>query len=220
MGADPRSLGRHRAVRCVFHNAGRCLRGARLLIPSCRWSVSARLGRRKARRHRQGKGTVAGGYCRLEDVGSRLRPEVGKYLLADILALSGQRDEALAGSTRYWSSRAPLEPVGWMPSCFERRANSSCICAGNDAQAELEFRHAIDIARSQSAKLFELRAATCLARLWSDQGRRATAQELLRPIYAWFSDGPEIPGCAGGAFVACGAGCDASVSLTSAWPEV
>ena len=84
----------------------------------------------------------------------------------------------------------------WLDAELLRKKGELLLASahGNDAQAELEFRHAIDIARNQSAKLFELRAATCLARLWSDQGRRATAQELLRPIYAWFSDGSEIPG--------------------------
>jgi predicted ATPase len=67
-------------------------------------------------------------------------------------------------------------------------------CAhGNGAQAEQEFRQAMDIARNQSARLFELRAATSLARLWSGQGRLAAARDLLRSIYGWFSDGPEIP---------------------------
>ncbi len=61
------------------------------------------------------------------------------------------------------------------------------------AQAEQEFRQAIDIARDQAAKLFELRAVTSLARLWSVRGRRADARELLRPIHAWFSEGIDIP---------------------------
>ena len=61
------------------------------------------------------------------------------------------------------------------------------------AQAEQEFRHAIDIARHQSAKMFELRAATALARLWSVRGRRAAAQELLRPFHTWLRDQADVP---------------------------
>jgi len=45
------------------------------------------------------------------------------------------------------------------------------------------------IARSQQAKSYELRAATSLARLWGEQGRRAEARELLAPIYGWFTEG-------------------------------
>jgi predicted ATPase len=45
------------------------------------------------------------------------------------------------------------------------------------------------IARGQQAKMWELRAATSLARLWGEQGRRAEARELLAPIYGWFTEG-------------------------------
>jgi predicted ATPase len=40
-----------------------------------------------------------------------------------------------------------------------------------------------------SAKAWELRAATSLARLWRDQRKRAEARELLAPIYDWFTEG-------------------------------
>ena len=41
----------------------------------------------------------------------------------------------------------------------------------------------------QEAKLWELRAAVSLARLWHDQGRRAEARDLLAPVYGWFTEG-------------------------------
>ena len=41
----------------------------------------------------------------------------------------------------------------------------------------------------QSAKSWELRAATSLARLWRDQGQRAQARDLLAPVYDWFTEG-------------------------------
>jgi predicted ATPase len=39
------------------------------------------------------------------------------------------------------------------------------------------------------AKSWELRAATSLARLWRDQGKRAEAPDLLAPLYGWFTEG-------------------------------
>jgi predicted ATPase len=57
------------------------------------------------------------------------------------------------------------------------------------AEPEALFRHALDIARAQEAKSFELRAATSLARLWQRQGKRAEARALLAPVYAWFTEG-------------------------------
>jgi tetratricopeptide (TPR) repeat protein len=65
--------------------------------------------------------------------------------------------------------------------------------AGDQSGAERNYRQAITVAERQSAKLFQLRASTSLARLWRDQGRRAEARDLLRPIYHWFTEGFDAP---------------------------
>ena len=61
------------------------------------------------------------------------------------------------------------------------------------AEAESCFRQALDISRVQSAKSWELRAATSLARLWRDQGKQAEARDLLAPVYGWFTEGFDTP---------------------------
>jgi predicted ATPase len=58
-------------------------------------------------------------------------------------------------------------------------------------EAEACFQEALAVARHQHAKSWELRAALSLARLWQRQGKRAAAQELLVPVYAWFTEGFE-----------------------------
>jgi predicted ATPase len=60
---------------------------------------------------------------------------------------------------------------------------------GDDGEAASWFRQAIDTSRSPQAKSLELRAATSLARLWRDQGKRAQAHHLLAPVYGWFTEG-------------------------------
>jgi predicted ATPase len=55
--------------------------------------------------------------------------------------------------------------------------------------AEHSYREALAIATRQGARMYELRAASCLARLWRDQGKRAEARDLLAPIYGWFTEG-------------------------------
>jgi predicted ATPase len=55
--------------------------------------------------------------------------------------------------------------------------------------AEACLHHALDVARRQQAKSWELRAATSLSRLWPQQGKRAEAHALLAPIYGWFTEG-------------------------------
>jgi DNA-binding winged helix-turn-helix (wHTH) protein/predicted ATPase len=53
------------------------------------------------------------------------------------------------------------------------------------------FSHALQIARSQQAKSWELRVATSVSRLWHHQGKQAEARELLAPIYNGFTEGFE-----------------------------
>ena len=55
--------------------------------------------------------------------------------------------------------------------------------------AEDNYHQAIAVARRQSAKFWELRAATSLARLWRDQGKHTEARDLLAPTYGWFTEG-------------------------------
>jgi predicted ATPase len=51
------------------------------------------------------------------------------------------------------------------------------------------FESALTVSHAQQAKSWELRAATSMARLWRDQGKRDEARELLAPIYGWFTEG-------------------------------
>jgi predicted ATPase len=67
------------------------------------------------------------------------------------------------------------------------------LAPGDMARAEGELRRALELARSQSARLFELRAARDLARLRRGQGRLAEARGLLAPVYAAFTEGFAFP---------------------------
>jgi predicted ATPase len=67
------------------------------------------------------------------------------------------------------------------------------IGLGDLPAAEASFQKAITVARRQSAKLYELRAASSLARLWRDQGKRVESRDLLAPIYGWFTEGFDTP---------------------------
>jgi tetratricopeptide (TPR) repeat protein len=63
------------------------------------------------------------------------------------------------------------------------------LAGGESDLAEGCLRKAISVAHEQEARLFELRAATALTRLWVDQGKRAEAHDLLGPVYGWFTEG-------------------------------
>jgi predicted ATPase len=64
---------------------------------------------------------------------------------------------------------------------------------GSSAEAEVCIQRALVVAREQSARMWELRASTSLARLWRDQGKRTEARDLLAPIYGWFTEGFDTP---------------------------
>jgi predicted ATPase len=57
------------------------------------------------------------------------------------------------------------------------------------SEAESCFHRAIEIARQQQAKSFELRAVVSLARLWQQQGEREEGLAMLADIYGWFTEG-------------------------------
>lgn len=59
----------------------------------------------------------------------------------------------------------------------------------NQAEAEICFRQAIDVARQQCAKSLELRAVMSLSRLWQRQGKKEEARQMLAEMYDWFTEG-------------------------------
>ena len=63
----------------------------------------------------------------------------------------------------------------------------------NDEAVETSLRTAVDVARSQGATAWELQAATFLARLLAERGRRAEAHDLLAPVLACFTEDLDTP---------------------------
>ncbi|HEX8701856.1 MAG TPA: hypothetical protein VF815_23715, partial [Myxococcaceae bacterium] len=51
----------------------------------------------------------------------------------------------------------------------------------------------INLARTQSAKMHELKAVTALGELLMAQGQAAQAREQLAPLLQWFSAAPNVP---------------------------
>ncbi len=111
-------------------------------------------------------------------------------LFAECLEKQGNTDEAL---TALEAAIVHFERTGdatWEPEVHRligdlllRRTPSA------PDRAEASYWRAIERARSQEAKSWELRAATSLARLWRDQGKPAEARALLAPVYGWFTEG-------------------------------
>jgi class 3 adenylate cyclase/predicted ATPase len=115
-------------------------------------------------------------------------------LLAEAEAEAGRPEKGLAIVDEQF---ATIERTGqcWCLAELHRvRGEMLLRCRPRDRiAAEFAFTRAIDIARGQSAKMFELKAAVSLVRLWREQGKRAEARDLLGPIYNWFTEGVDAP---------------------------
>ena len=72
---------------------------------------------------------------------------------------------------------------------YRLKARALLMRGASDAEAESLLDQALRIAGSQQARLLELRAATELARLWINQGKRAEARDVLAAVYGRFSEG-------------------------------
>jgi predicted ATPase len=109
-------------------------------------------------------------------------------LVAEASEIAGQTEEAL---TLLEEASQMIERTGerWFAAEPYRRKGELLLGRGHCRAAVTLYRKALDIAREQQAKLWELRAAVSLAQLRRDQGRRAEARDLLAPVYEWFTEG-------------------------------
>ena len=114
-------------------------------------------------------------------------------MLAIALYKVGQIKEGLHVVAVTLEHAKRIDERWWEAELYRLRGVLLLRCAGNgldqNNEAAAAFQQAIAIAQRQQTKLWELRAATSLARLWQQQGRAAEAHHLLQPVYAWFTEG-------------------------------
>ena len=111
-------------------------------------------------------------------------------LLAEAYETIGQ---PAAGLTVLTEALTLVDTTGerlWEPELY-RLKGELLLQQSLDHQAEAEscFHQAIAIAQHQQTKSLALRAATSLARLWQQQGKRQEAHDLLASVYTWFTEG-------------------------------
>ena len=121
--------------------------------------------------------------------GARDRP-YHLALLAEVSAQVGQTTEGLEVLAEALAT-LPKSGVRWWEAELYRLRGELLLqhAVAQPGEAEACLQQALAVARRQQAKSLELRAATSLARLWQQQGKRAEARELLAPVYGWFSEG-------------------------------
>jgi tetratricopeptide (TPR) repeat protein len=123
-------------------------------------------------------------------------PMVGGFYLVMLVALAetcGKNGRAEEGLDLVAAALATAEETGSRTVEAElHRLKGELLMIkdpGSVVEAERCLRTAIDVARRQSAKLFELRATVSLARSMANQGRRDEARAMLTDIYDWFTEG-------------------------------
>jgi hypothetical protein len=106
--------------------------------------------------------------------------------LAEAQALDDKLDDAFR--TIEDALKANPEGLVFRPHILTGRGELR-LKIGQAELAEVDFCEAIALAQKMSARAWELRAATSLARLLTKQGKRAEACAMLAEIYGWFTEG-------------------------------
>jgi class 3 adenylate cyclase/predicted ATPase len=118
------------------------------------------------------------------------------FYLAQLAAAEAKRARFETGLGQLSDALVLTQKLGvrWFEAELYRRRGELMLTARPDAEAEAEteFRHSIAIARQQEAKLWEVRSAVTLARLWRRQGKGDEARDLLAPVYDWFDEGFDV----------------------------
>jgi class 3 adenylate cyclase/tetratricopeptide (TPR) repeat protein len=112
----------------------------------------------------------------------------GLASLADALVRRGEYTAALAAAQEGLEVAEATGQHVWDAE-LHRLSGVASLVGNKIDESQTYFGKALAVARRHQARAYELRAATSVARLWAEQGRRAQACELLAPIYGWFTEG-------------------------------
>jgi predicted ATPase len=138
----------------------------------------------------EGNARLRAGLMAYRATGAELESSHWLGLLAEASCDAGHAEEGLRAVVEALDHVGRTGIVYYEPELHRLHGELWLCCDPADApKAEACFYRALEIARSQQAKSWELRAATSLARLWGGQGRRAEARDLPAPVYDWFTEG-------------------------------
>ena len=130
------------------------------------------------------------GFDALLATGTRMLLACWYTRLGESYLLAGRRQEGLEAVEESFRHN---EEAWWLPEQHRVHAELLLLAPGNEAEAEVEFRKALEIARGQGSRSLELRSAMSLARLLRKQDRAAEGKDILARCYAWFTEGFDTP---------------------------
>jgi predicted ATPase len=111
-------------------------------------------------------------------------------VIANAQIEAGQLEAAFSNLESALTESKTLGTASYDAEIIRLQGRCLLMQAGTGVETvEERYRLALDIARKQGAKSFEVRSATDLARFLRDQGKLTDARDLLRPVYGWFTEG-------------------------------
>jgi predicted ATPase len=115
-------------------------------------------------------------------------------LLAEAYGEVGRVQEGLAVVDAVLADVPPTGKRVFLPRLYCLKSKLLLALSGaHQVEAEACLQHALVMARQQESKMWELRAAMSLSRLWQCQGKGHAARQLLAEVYDWFTEGFDTP---------------------------
>jgi class 3 adenylate cyclase/predicted ATPase len=138
----------------------------------------------------EGIAEMEAGIAGFREMGGVPRQQYAIACLARSMARTGRTQESLVMLNE---ALAHVEHSGEKVDLAEMLRLKSEVILTHDPSAiddaERDLRAALDVARAQGAKWWQLRTATSLARLLRDTNRGDEARAMLSEIYNWFTEG-------------------------------
>ena len=144
-------------------------------------------------RAQEGITILTEGLAAMAATGATLHKSNHLSWLAEANLIAGESKDGLKALDEAFAHVNETGERFWEAELYRIKGVLLLLPGGSEAEAEDCFKQALEVAKGQSAKSLELRAAMSMARLWRKQSKSAEAQELLSGIYGWFTEGFDTP---------------------------
>lgn len=143
----------------------------------------------------EGIAEIREGLRRWEASGTMVTRPYYRSLLAESLEIAGETEAACAEAALGLEAANATGEGYYLTEVYRLFGELSHKLAGGDGEKEREaersIQQAIDLAREQGAKSFELRAEISMARVRGSKGETEEKHAALRAVYDWFTEGLE-----------------------------
>jgi len=140
-----------------------------------------------------GTANLSAGLAAFQATGQKFFLTLLLAVQAEALATAGQNEAGLEVLAEAFSLADETGEHLYVAELYRLRGELLLPASEAEAEAETCFQEALRISREQEAKSLELRAASSLAQLWVRQDKASQAGQMLRDVYAWFSEGFDTP---------------------------